>query len=43
MSKICEVCGQLESPPDEEQADHLENSYHLYVCEPCIGDMKWQE
>lgn len=42
MTRVCEICGQLEAQM-EESVELMEDSFHLYVCEPCITDLRWQE
>lgn len=42
MTRVCEICGQMEAQMDEN-VTAFEESFHLYVCEPCIIDLRWQE
>lgn len=43
MTRVCEVCGQVEAQVDENLHAAMEESFHLYLCEPCITDLRWQE
>ena len=42
MTRICEVCGGIEAK-EGEIIDGVEAFFHLYLCEPCITDLRWEE